>query len=142
MQCMGFSLPWLLFLLAQGCVGFSHCGTRVLEHRLSSCGARDQLLHGRWDLSGSGMDPVSPALAGKFFTTESAGKPTLNLLNTVTTKQGNTLLREKASIHENRSMKGVYSRQPPPSYLSLNHCVFLYVPSIHSSSCSVHFYCC
>ena len=119
LQCMGFSLLWLLFLLAQGCVGFSCCGTRVLEQRLSSCGARDQLLYGRWDLSGSGMDPVSAALAGKFFTTELSGEPTLNLLNTITTKQGNTLVWEKGSIHENRSMKGVYSRQPPPSYRSL-----------------------
>ena len=120
LQCMSFSWQWLLFLLARGHVGFSSCGTLVLEHRLSSCGARAQLLYGRWDLSGSGMEPVSPALAGKFFTTESSGKPTLNLLNTITTKQGNTLVWEKASVHKNRrSMKGAYSRQPPPGYLSL-----------------------
>ena len=28
-----------------------------------------------WDLLGSGVKPVSPALAGGFFTTEPAGKP-------------------------------------------------------------------
>ena len=28
-----------------------------------------------WDLPGSGMEPVSPALAGKFFITEPPGKP-------------------------------------------------------------------
>ena len=28
-----------------------------------------------WDLSGSGIEPVSPELAGKFFTTEPPGKP-------------------------------------------------------------------
>ena len=33
------------------------------------------LLHGMWDLPGSGVEPVSPALAGKFFTNEPSGKP-------------------------------------------------------------------
>ena len=28
-----------------------------------------------WDLPGSGIKPVSPALAGEFFTTELPGKP-------------------------------------------------------------------
>jgi len=28
-----------------------------------------------WDLPGSGIEPMSPALAGRFFTTEPAGKP-------------------------------------------------------------------
>ena len=28
-----------------------------------------------WDLPGSGIEPVSPTLAGGFFTTESPGKP-------------------------------------------------------------------
>ena len=31
---------------------------------------------------GSGIEPVSPALAGRFFTTESPGKPRESLLNT------------------------------------------------------------
>ena len=36
--CAGFSLPWLLLLRSTGssCVGFSSCGSRALEHRLSS----------------------------------------------------------------------------------------------------------
>ena len=40
--CMGFSLRWLLLLWSTGSrrVGFGSCGSRVLEHRLSSCGAR------------------------------------------------------------------------------------------------------
>ena len=46
LQCMGCSWQWLLFLLARGHVGFSGCGTLVLEHRLSSCGAKAQLLYG------------------------------------------------------------------------------------------------
>ena len=47
----------------------------VLEHRLKSCGTRAQLFRGLWDFSKSGIEPVSPALAGRFFTTEPPGKP-------------------------------------------------------------------
>ena len=40
--CTGFSLWWLLLLqsMASRHLGFSSCGSQVLEHRLSSCGAR------------------------------------------------------------------------------------------------------
>ena len=40
--CTGFSLWWLLLLRSTGfrCVGFSGCGSRALERRLSSCGTR------------------------------------------------------------------------------------------------------
>ena len=55
--------------------GLSSCGSWALEHRLSSCGARAQLLHGMWDLSVTGIKPVSLALAGRFFTTELPEKP-------------------------------------------------------------------
>ena len=52
----------------------------VAEHRLqtcrlSSCGSRAQLLRGMWDLAGAGLEPVSPALAGRFSTTGPPGKP-------------------------------------------------------------------
>ena len=52
----------------------------VAEHklqtrRLSSCGSRPQLLCGIWDLPRPGLEPVSPALAGRFSTTVSPGKP-------------------------------------------------------------------
>ena len=41
-RCAGFSLRWLLLLPSTGSrrAGFSACGTRALEYRLSSCGAR------------------------------------------------------------------------------------------------------
>ena len=52
----------------------SSCGSRALEHRLSSCGAWASLLHGMWDLPGPGLEPVSPALAGGFLTTLPPGK--------------------------------------------------------------------
>ena len=40
--CAGFSLRWLLLLRSTGSrrAGFSRCGSRTLQHRLSSCGAR------------------------------------------------------------------------------------------------------
>ena len=34
-----------------------------------------------WDLSGSGIEPGSPALAGRFFTTEPPGKPSFLFFN-------------------------------------------------------------
>ena len=42
LQCVGFSLWWLLLLRSSGFrpVGFSSCGSWALEHRLSSCGAQ------------------------------------------------------------------------------------------------------
>ena len=43
--------------------------------RLRSCGTQAQLPRGMWDLPGSGIEPVSPALAGGFFTTEPPRKP-------------------------------------------------------------------
>ena len=58
----------------------------VAEHRLqtcrlSSCGARAQPLRGMWDPPRPGLEPVSPALAGRFSTTMPPGKPTCVFLN-------------------------------------------------------------
>ena len=52
----------------------------VVEHRLqmrrlSSCGSRAQLLRGMWDLPRPGLEPVSPALAGRLSTTAPPEKP-------------------------------------------------------------------
>ena len=57
----------------------------VAEHRLqtcrlSNCGSRAQLLRGMWDLPRPGLEPVSPALAGRFSTTEPPGKPNVIVL--------------------------------------------------------------
>ena len=48
---------------------------RLQARRLSSCGSRAQLLRGMWDLLRPGLEPVSPALAGRFSTTAPPGKP-------------------------------------------------------------------
>ena len=47
----------------------------VAERRLSSCGSRAQLLRGMWDLPRPGLEPLSPALAGRLSTTAPPGKP-------------------------------------------------------------------
>ena len=52
----------------------------VAEHRLqtcrlSSCGSRAQLLRGMWVRPRPGLEPVSPALAGRFSTTAPPEKP-------------------------------------------------------------------
>ena len=60
--------------------GLRSCGSWALEHRLSSCGSRAQLLRGMWDLPGPGLKPMSPALAGRFLTTAPPGKPYLPVL--------------------------------------------------------------
>ena len=48
---------------------------RLQTRRLSSCGSRTQLLHDMWDLPRPGLEPMSPALAGRFSTTAPPGKP-------------------------------------------------------------------
>ena len=55
--------------------GLGSCGSRALGHRLNSWAARIYLLRGMWDLPRPGIEPVSPALAGGFFTTEPSEKP-------------------------------------------------------------------
>ena len=48
---------------------------RLQTRRLSSCGSRAQLLRGMRDLPRPGLEPVSPALAGRLSTTAPPGKP-------------------------------------------------------------------
>ena len=48
---------------------------RLQTRRLSSCGSQAQLFRGTWDLPRPGLEPVSPALAGRFSTTAPLGKP-------------------------------------------------------------------
>ena len=52
----------------------------VAEHRLqtlslSNCGSRAQLLRGMWDPPRPGLEPASPALAGRLPTAAPPGKP-------------------------------------------------------------------
>ena len=54
-------------------------GHRLQTCRLSSCGSRAQLLRGMWDPPRPGLEPVSPALAGRFSTTAPPGKPGITI---------------------------------------------------------------
>ena len=52
---------------------------RLQTRRLSSCGSRAQLLRGTRDLPRPGLEPVSPALAGRFSTIAPPGKPAISV---------------------------------------------------------------
>ena len=45
------------------------------KHRLKGCGTKAWLIRGTWDLPRQSIQPVSPALASRFLTTEPPGKP-------------------------------------------------------------------
>ena len=71
---------------APHCCGFSCCGAWALEHsgfsscgslapECNSCNVQAWLLHCMWDLPQLGIEPLSPALAGRVFTPEPLGKP-------------------------------------------------------------------
>ena len=107
-DCMGFSLvvesggysscgvrafPW---------GGFSYCRACALGHEasigaacgLSSCGTWAELLRGMCHPPRPGIEPVSPALAGGFFTTEPQGKSSIFI-------QSNTCLLSCSNIKLN-----------------------------------------
>ena len=69
LTCMGFSLQWFLLLGNMGS-GCRNAGAVVvalgLEHGLTTCGAWASLIRGIWNLSRPGIQPMSPALAGRF----------------------------------------------------------------------------
>ena len=71
----GFSLWWSLLLWNTGSRAhkLGNCSSWTLEHWLSSCGTWISLLLGMWDLSRSGIEPVSPALDDRVFTPEPPG---------------------------------------------------------------------
>ena len=67
-----------LFIAVRG--PLTAAASLVAEHklqtrRLSSCGSRAQSLRGMWDLPRPGLEPVSPALAGRLSTTAPPRKP-------------------------------------------------------------------
>ena len=78
-RCIGFSScdwqalgTWALVVVAQKLIS---CGSRALEHAdFSSFGAWAQLLCGMCNRLRSGMEPVSPALAGGFLHTMPPGR--------------------------------------------------------------------
>ena len=80
-----FSFWWLLLL-------------QLLLSMPNSC-AWASLPHGMWDLPRPGMEPVSPALAGGLFTTETPGEPRNVLLEEGLSKVSGTLDKKSAACH-------------------------------------------
>ena len=73
-------------LLIAVCRPLTIAASLVAEHRLqtrrlSSCGSWAQLLRGMGDLPRPGLEPMSPALAGRFSTTAPPGKPKEDFLS-------------------------------------------------------------
>ena len=54
--------------------GLSSCSLQALDHGLKSCAAQAHFLCSMWNLPGSGIKPVSPALTGRFSSTAPLGK--------------------------------------------------------------------
>ena len=89
-----------LFIAAHG--AFTIAASLVAEHRLQTlrlcgCGSRAQLLRSMWDLPRPGLEPVPPALAGRFSTTAPPGQPLqLPFKNTTS---GTTLVVQWVRLH-------------------------------------------
>ena len=71
------SKRWPLFIAVRGplTIAASLVEHRLQTRRLSNCGSRAQLLRSMWDLPRPGLEPASPALAGRLSTTAPPGKP-------------------------------------------------------------------
>ena len=71
-----------LFIAVRGPLTIAACliaEHRLQTRRLSNCGSRAQPLRGMRGPPRPGLEPVSPALAGRLSTTEPPGKPGFTL---------------------------------------------------------------
>ena len=100
-----FSLLQLLLLrsMVSRAQGFSSCSSRALEHSLSSCGPRAQLLLTLWDLPGPGIELVGLLRWQVVFTTEPPGKPHKLLYNR------EVFLVSRLIIGSNKTTQSVWS---------------------------------
>ena len=98
--------------------GLSGCSSLAPEHRLNSCGPGSVLFHGMWDLAGTWIEPLSPALAGRFFTTVPLGKALPHFLSSVIKPGG----RAPRDAHPPSSLGSLNLASPFPS-LSLVWCL-------------------
>ena len=94
--------------------GLRSCCSQALEHRLNSCGTWDQFLCSVWDLPRPGIKPMSPALAGTFFTIEPPGKPYVIYFNTI---KGSKSKKKQVYPSRNKSLSPCYFH----SFLSVDH---------------------
>ena len=73
---------------------------RLQTRRLSNCGSWAQSLRGMWDLPRPGLEPVSPALAGRLPTTAPPGKPSnFILLHVAVQFSQHHLLKRLSFLH-------------------------------------------
>ena len=77
----GFSLVMSGGYSSLWCAGFSLQSTDSRCAGFSSCGAQAEMLPGMWDLPGPGIEPMSPALAGRFLTTVPPRKSLTRVFN-------------------------------------------------------------
>ena len=86
--------------------GLSSCGSWTREHRLNSCGSWAWLLCGMWNLPRPRIESVPPALAGRFFTTESPGKPGRWIFIHCTTREVPSVLNNLATLFKEEKGTG------------------------------------
>ena len=99
----GSSFPCLLLLQSPGSRGY----------RLSSCGTPDLLPHSMWDLTGSGTEPISPALEGGFFP-ESPGNPRIFIFEDSTLNFISFAFLDQLKTWTNKQMKNHHPSSPNP----------------------------
>ena len=99
-------------------------GHRLQTRRLSSCGSRAQSLRGMWDLPRPGLEPVSPALAGRLSTTAPPGKPAEKSFDGASYTSGLILLETQGQVHGRLyNHRGLYTQKGPCAWLNpLLHC--------------------
>ena len=102
LRCADFSLQCLLLLRSMGSrhMGFSSRGMRAQQLWLMGSGAKAEQLWCTgsvapcmWDLPGSGLEPVSPSLTGRFLTTVPPGKSDCHILITFFLQERNVYAR-------------------------------------------------
>ena len=66
---------WGVWASVVAALGLRSCGCQAVGHSFNSWGHTDLAVCSVWGLPGSGIEPASPVLAGRVFTTEPRGKP-------------------------------------------------------------------
>ena len=98
---------------------------RLQTHRLSNCGSRAQLLRSMWDLPRPGLEPVSPALAGRLSTTAPPGKPHTFILRSQFTQPCLSVPEVKVCAPGDGGTWAGETGTAPEAACSLNLCVCL-----------------
>ena len=99
---------------------------RLQTRRLSNCGSRAQLLHGTRDPPRPGLEPVSPALAGRFSTTAPPGKPRVTAFYepkvTKLNQAQSYLVKPQSNTKANENRKHIKTNSDP---FCLTYCAIL-----------------